>query len=165
MGSSPPLLPGPSGGVAAAMKLNLAKVLSQSYRKLKVVFGYKTKQFIDILVKLLVCCANLPQGYGKGLAAPERAGGSKGIPRHSEAFRGAIQGRISAHAAVPTRSDKQNASETMSRRWAAGLAAGPDPSKGPSPIPRQGQGGPRRPDQKFASGSRKPKNCKQSPGS
>ena len=144
------MLPGPPGGVAAAMKPNLAKVLSQSYRKLKVVFGYKTKQFIDILVKMLVCCANLPQDYGKGLAAPERAGGSKGIPRHSEAFRGAIQG--SKDLGSRSCSDRQRQAKCFedniktlgcwARRWAKSFGAQVQ-FRG---IPRQGQGGPRRPD-------------------
>ena len=42
LGSSSPLLLLPPSGVAAAMMPNLAKVVSQSYRKPKVVFWYKT---------------------------------------------------------------------------------------------------------------------------
>ena len=71
----------------AAMKPNLAKV-SQSYRKLKVVFGYKTKQFVDILVKMLVRCANLHKTMERawqlqrGLVAAREF---RGILRRSEA--------------------------------------------------------------------------------
>ena len=159
MGSSPPLLPGPSGGVAAAMKLNLAKVLSQSYRKLKVVFGYKTKQFIDILVKLLVCCANLPQGYGKGLAAPERAGGSKGIPRRSDGSRNCSDRQRQAKCFE----DNIKTLVCWARRWAKSF-------EGPKTNSEAFEAGPGRPPggqihQKFASEPRKPQNCKQSPDS
>ena len=175
LGSSSPLGPGPPGGVAAAMKPNLAKVLSQSHRKLKVVFWYKTKQIIDIVVKLLVCCANLPQGYGNGLAAPERAGGSQGIPRHSEAFRGAIQG--SKDLGSRSNSDRQrqakgleDKTKTMgcwASRWAKSFE-GPKPNseafRGTPPRrARDAPGGQIHP--KSASESRKPQNCKISPDS
>ena len=153
------------------MKPNLAKVLSQSYRKLKVVFGYKTKQFIDILVKMLVCCANLPQDYGKGLAAPERAGGSKGIPRHSEAFRGAIQG--SKDLGSRSCSDRQRQAKCFedniktlgcwARRWAKSFEGPKSNSEAFRGRAREAPGG--QIHQKFASESRKPKNCKQSPDS
>ena len=71
------------------MKPNLAKVLSQSYKKLKAVFGHKTKQFIDIVVTLI---GLLCQPTTRLLRGPGSSREGWWQQANSEAFRGSMQG-------------------------------------------------------------------------